>query len=75
MINLVIKNKRTNKEIPIQRFYIDSGISRTGHLECSDMVHNPEDKEYIILPFNIEIKLNERFEPKKPEFKVIAPLG
>lgn len=71
-MNLKIKNKHTGKELPIQRMYITS--QARGQLECSFMPEMPDDKEFTVIPFGIDIELTKMFEPNKPDFKVIAPL-
>ena len=66
-MELKIQNPNTKIELPIQQFHITS----TGHgkIECPDMVVEPPDKKYIILPFGIKIELS-KWESKHPHFKV-----
>ncbi len=70
-MNMRIENEKTGEEKPIQQFNINSTMD--GHLECPTMDQEPSDKGYIIRPFDIRIKLTNKFEPKHPKFKVVEP--
>jgi hypothetical protein len=59
---------KTKEELPIQQFRITS--MGDGKVECPSMVNEPEDKEYMILPYEIKFRLT-KWESKHPHFRLI----